>query len=107
MSLLTEGGTSMYVILTSKPGQYRTELTSNLRPVETYDYMFYGSCKARFVIAEMQGAGKFVVVDETPPEVINHIPSKFFQQFQTVAQARRQLQDLARPGDADVALVQI
>ena len=97
----------MYVILTSKPGQYRTEITEGLHPVEAYDYMFYGNCKARFVIAEMQGAGKFVVVDETPPEVINHIPSKFFQKFQTVEQARRQLRDLARPGDADVVLVQV
>ena len=97
----------MYVILTSKPGQYRTEITEGLHPVEAYDYMFYGRCKARFVIAQLQGEGKFVVVDETPPEVINHIPSKFLQKFDTVEQARGQLRDLARPGDADVALVQV
>jgi len=97
----------MYVILTSKPGQYRTEITEGLQPVEAYDYMFYGRCKARFVIAQMDREGKFVVVDETPPEVINHIPSKFLQKYQTVEQARQQLRDLARPGDADIKLVQV
>ena len=96
----------MYVILTSKPGQYRTELTEGLRPVEFYDYMFYGHCKARFVIAELMAESKFTVIDETPPEVINNIPSKFFQKYQTMELARGQLQDLARPGDADVILIQ-
>ena len=43
----------MYVILTSKPGQFRTEVASGLRPLESYDYLFYGETKAHFVIAEL------------------------------------------------------
>ena len=27
----------MYVILTSKPGQFRTEITEGLKPIEAYD----------------------------------------------------------------------
>ena len=95
----------MYVILTSKPGQYRTEITAGVRPVESYDYMYYGNRKARFVIAELISPAKIVVTDETPPQVVNHIPIKFFQQFSTVEQARVQLQDLTRQGDPQVALV--
>ena len=43
----------MYVILTSKPGQFSTEIVDGLRPLEAYDYLFYGQTKAHFVIAEL------------------------------------------------------
>ena len=33
----------MYVILTSKPGQFSTEIVDGLRPLEAYDYLFYGT----------------------------------------------------------------
>ena len=42
----------MYVILTSKPGKFRTELVEGLHPVATYDYVFCGRKRAEFVIAE-------------------------------------------------------
>ena len=32
----------MYVILTTKPGKFRTEIVDGLRPLEAYDYVFYG-----------------------------------------------------------------
>jgi hypothetical protein len=96
----------MYIILTSKPGQYRSEITSGVRPVESYDYMYYGNCKAHFVIAELVSSEKIIVTDETPPQVVNHIPIKFFQQYTTIEHARMQLQDLTRQGDTQVALVQ-
>ena len=35
----------MYVILTSKPGQFRTEIVDGLRPLEAYDYLFYGQTR--------------------------------------------------------------
>ena len=43
----------MYVILTSKPGQFRTEIGAGLKPLDAYDYLFYGQKKAHFVIAEL------------------------------------------------------
>ena len=45
----------MYVVLTSKPGEFRTEITKGLTPVESYDYIFYGRKRARFTIAEEAG----------------------------------------------------
>jgi hypothetical protein len=95
----------MFVILTSKPGEYHTELGPGLLPVERYDYVFFGQCKARFVIAELQGDVRVVVVDETPPQVVNRIPSKFLQKYQTLDQARAELQHLVRIEDAEVGLV--
>lgn len=95
----------MYVILTSKPGQFRTELGEGLRSLESFDYLFFGRCKARFVIAELQAACKVTVIDETPPEAVNHVPSKFLEKFETEALARHALRQLVREGDADVTLV--
>ena len=53
----------MYVILTSKPGQFRTEIVDGLRPLEAYDYLFYGDKKARFVIAELLKDTKIRVIE--------------------------------------------
>ncbi len=94
----------MYVILTSKPGRYRTEAVDGLRPCEAYDYVFYGQCLAHFVIAELERAVKVRVIDETPPIVVNEVPSKFLEQFATLERARRELQHLTAFGSMDAVL---
>jgi hypothetical protein len=88
-----------YVILGSKPGIYHTEISDDVRICETYDYRFFGTTKARFVIAELLREHKIKIVDETPPATISQVPSKFLPHFPTVESARRHLQDLARTGD--------
>ena len=40
----------MFLILTSKPGQFRTELGADLREVEAWEYHAHGRTRARFVI---------------------------------------------------------
>lgn len=95
----------MYVILTSKPGQFRTEAGAQLRPIEAYDYLFYGRLRARFLIAELLGDSRIRVIDETEPVTVNDIPTKFLEKFQSVEGARRELQHLCPPGDKDAALV--
>jgi len=94
----------MYVILTSKPGQFRTELVPGLLPVEAYDYMFYGKKKAQFVIAEIEGETKVRVIDEVFPPVLNLVPSKFLEKFDTVAAARRELAHLTAFGSMQAVL---
>ena len=44
------------LLLTTKPGEFKTEVTAGLSPVETYDYIFYGRKRANFTIAELDGA---------------------------------------------------
>jgi len=73
----------MFVILTSKPGQYRTEIGPGLSAVEAWDYLFCGRVRAHFVIAELQGLEKYV----------------------DITAARRSLESLTRYGDMDIALV--
>jgi hypothetical protein len=93
-----------YVILTSKPGQFRTELTEGLEPLEAYDYLCCGRKRAGFVIARLAAPTRICIVDEAPPPVVNYVPSKFLAKFETVERARRELDRLARSGGSDFVL---
>ncbi|CAG9183208.1 ferredoxin [Cupriavidus pampae] len=96
-----------YVILTSKPGQFRTEPVEGVTPLETYDYAFYGRATASFVIAELHQAVKVRVIDESggaEAETINLVPSKFLERFDTLDAARAALRNLASFGTMDLSL---
>lgn len=94
----------MFLILTSRPGAYRTELTAGLTPVEAYDYVFCGAVRARFVIAERGSATRVAVIDEGTPPVVNHVPVKFFPRFATLEAARAELHHLVSFGTMQVSL---
>jgi hypothetical protein len=94
----------MYVILTSKPGEFRTELVDGLRPVATYDYFFYGHRKAQFVIAELMRDTKVRVIDEAPPPAVNNVPSKFLEKFATAQDAYMELEHLTTFGHMETSL---
>ena len=95
----------MYVILTSKPGQFRTEISDDLQAVESYDYLCFGRKRAHFVIASLIRDAKITVIDESSPPVVNQVPSKFLTKFQTVEAARNELKSLTRFGGMDISLV--
>ncbi len=94
-----------YVILTSKPGQFRTELTPGLIPVERYDYTAQGRLRAQFIIAELQHPTKLRVVDEAAAPVLNLVPSKFLPKFASVEAARAELSHLTRFRSVEAHLV--
>jgi len=94
----------MYVILTSKPGQFRTEPVEGIRPVEAYDYLFGETPKARFVIAELERQTKIRVIDEVEPPVLNLVPSKFLPSYGSLEEARKELEHLTAFGSVRAAL---
>ncbi|MEI6160149.1 MAG: ferredoxin [Roseococcus sp.] len=96
---------SQYVILTSKPGQFRTELTPGLIPLESYDYHSQGKLRAQFVIAELQHETKLRVVDIAAAPILNLVPSKFLPRFPNVEAARAELQHLTRFRSVEASLV--
>ena len=67
----------MFVILTSKLGQFRTEISAGLRPIEAYDYLFYGQKRAHFVIAELTDDRTRIKVIEDDTQIVNNVPCKF------------------------------
>ncbi|MDQ0140798.1 ferredoxin [Cupriavidus necator] len=95
----------MFVLLTSRPGQFRTEPTDGMTAVEAYDYMFYGKPTARFVIAELAADTKVRVREETPPGIVNLVSTRFLDQYATLEAARDALRKLASFGSMDLALV--
>ena len=97
----------MFVILTSKTGQYRTEVGDGLRVCEAYEYLFHGRKKAHFVIAELQRDIKVRIIDEAPSGVVNEVPSKFLQKFASVEAARQQLEDLVSFGKVQATLARL
>lgn len=95
---------SVYVILTTKPGVFRTEAGDDVDIIETYDYVFYGRALAVFRIARLRGATRLVVTEETPPYVVNRVPSKFLEKFASVEAARKELAHLTRFGQTESTL---
>lgn len=94
----------MYIILTSKPGQFKTEIMGGLRPLEAYDYFFYGQKKAHFVIAELLDESIKVRVIEDETAIVNDVPSKFLEKFESVEGAFNELKHLTTFGRMDTAL---
>ncbi len=97
----------MYVVLTNKPGEFRTEITSGLTPVESYDYIFYGRKRANFTIAELADAIKIRIVEDDEPFSINDVPSKLFEKFDTLDDARAELNTLTHYGTMDIKLKKV
>jgi hypothetical protein len=96
----------MYVILTHKLGHFHTEpvQASDLKPVEAWDYLFYGKKKAQYVIAELDHEVKVKVVDENE-HTTNYVPSKFLPRFSSLEEARRELKHLISFGKLKTELV--
>ena len=94
----------MYVILSSRDGQYRTEPDAAMTTIESYDYLFYGRRRARFVIADLNQAAKVRIVDIGPPERASMVPTRLLPQFPSVEAARHALGELVKFGSLDVRL---
>ena len=95
----------MYVILTSKPGQFHTEPGPSMTVVQRYDYVFYGQTRAVFQIAELQSPSRVAITEAQPPHTVNHVPTKFLEAFDTLAAALLELEHLTRFGSMDAQLV--
>jgi hypothetical protein len=94
----------MYVILTSKPGQFRTEVTDGLKPLDAYDYLFYGQKKAHFVIAELVREDTRIRVVEEVSEIVNNVPCKFLEKFDSRERAFAELEHLTTFGHMETSL---
>ena len=94
----------VYVILTTKPGVFRTETGEGVDIIETYDYLFYGRALAEYRIARLHGETRLIVTEETPPYVVNRVPSKFLEKFESVEAARKELAHLTRFGSMESTL---
>lgn len=84
----------MYIVLTSRPGEYRSEPTPGVTPVETHDYYYGMRHIAAFVVARIEGPARVRIVDETAPHGANLVPTKFYEKFESVSEAIASLEAL-------------
>ena len=90
-----------YVVLSSKPGIFRTEPGPGLVPVEAWEYHFDGRVRARFVIARLDDEGRVDIIEETPPYGVNRIRTKFLPHHPDLTTARADIEQLTHgPGSA-------
>lgn len=94
----------MYVILTSKPDNYTSTLEAGGTVVEAYKYIFYGRCKAVFEIVQLDRDEQVTITETEPPHVRNRVSTKFLGHFDTLEQARGELNHLTRFGGLQASL---
>lgn len=97
----------MYIVLTSKPGIYRTESNDDIRVIEAWDYVLEGRVRARFHLGELLRDTRVKVIEEGDRPTINTVPSKFLERFDTLESARRELRSLCSFGTLDSRLVAV
>lgn len=95
----------MYMIVTSKPGLFRTDIPAEARVIETYDYVFYGRLRAVFQIIETDVDIRLVITEEAPPHIVNRVPSKFLEKFSSLEAARKELRHLTHFGSIEATLM--
>jgi hypothetical protein len=103
---LLASGERMFVVLTSKPGLYRTEAMEGLVPVGTYQYFEGARLLATFVIAELCCESTIRIVDEAEGGQSNIIRTKFLDRFVSRMEAYRTLMELARHGGSGALLLE-
>jgi len=96
-----------FVILAARPGVFHTDAGPAMRAVETWEYVFYGRTRARFVIADLGGETRVTVVDEGAPPTFSQVPAKLLKKYASIAEARRELEQLVAADAANAALVRV
>ncbi len=97
----------MYVILTSKPRKYVTQPNEDTELIEGWEYRLYGELQAQFKIARLLRETRVNVVELDDTSIVNRVPSKFLERFDTLEQAHAELQTLCNFGTLDAKLVSI
>ena len=94
----------MYVILTSRPGEYRTEPGEHMESLEFWDYRLEGRLRAQFVIVRLHEASRVQVIEEGVGGSMNLVPTRFLEKHASIEAARAALTALARFGTLDTTL---
>ena len=97
-----------FIILTNKE-DYQTDLNNDgLKVIETYDYFFFDKLKAKYTIAEVLSDDiKIKLIEESNDKTyINEIHIKFFEAFETIDEAKEELNELSGP-DTDFSQLKL
>lgn len=97
-----------YIILTNKVNEFRTEVVDGIEPLESYDYYFYSKKLANYTIARLTADEvKVKLVEEDDTSIINRVPARLFEQFDSVEEVRKELKILVTFGNMDTKLEKV
>lgn len=106
--MVERGADGAFVILSSKPGRYRTCAPAGSEVVEHWEYRFCGRAQASHMIVRLDGARlaatRIRIVDIQGPPVSSEVPIKLVALYRTPAAARAVLQQLVTRGGGDAGL---
>lgn len=97
----------MIVLVTDKPGVYKTELPANIHVECAFQYVFYGECKAIFKILRTTGDGHVAIVEDEAPHYRSSIPMTLLPTYDDISLAKRDIFDLTRGNDKNIKLINI
>ncbi|GAB7386361.1 hypothetical protein BSNK01_01960 [Bacillaceae bacterium] len=99
---------SKYLILTNKD-TFSTETSGpGLKPVESYDFFVFDQRKANYTITEVTEENiKITITDNEVKNAVNRIPLKLFPVFNSIEEAREELQQLVGPQSNETKLVRV
>lgn len=95
----------MYVVLTSKPGEYRIEAGPGTTVLSSYEYRFYNQIKAVFSIARIEEGARVVITEEGEGGTVNNIPTRQMEKFDSEAAAFKELEGLTQFGSIQAELI--
>lgn len=95
----------MYIVLTSKPGQYRTEAGPGTTVLCSYEYRFYNKTKAIFSIAHINDEARVIITEEGEGGTINNIPTRQMEKFDSEQAALNELVGLTQFGSIQAELI--
>lgn len=95
----------MYIVLTTKPGEYRSEGGEGVELIASYEYLFYGKLKAIFTIAKISENARVLIIEEGPDGTTNNITTRQMEKFDSVEAAYAELEGLTNFGTIEAELV--
>jgi hypothetical protein len=97
-----------FIILTNKD-TYRTDLNSpGIETVESYDYVFFDKVKATYSIAKVTDKNcKITITENSDKSYVNHIAVKFFEAFDDIEEARKELAQMVGPNSENQRLKKV
>ncbi|AQS51580.1 MAG TPA: ferredoxin [Paenalcaligenes hominis] len=95
----------MYIVLTSKPGEYKTEPGPGTTVLSAYEYKFYDQTKAIFSIARIEPDSRVIITEEGEGGTVNNIPTRQMEKFDTEQEALKELEGLTKFGSIKAELV--
>jgi hypothetical protein len=85
----------MYIVFGSKKNVYKSEPGNGVEIIEKYIYKFYNEIKLEINIAKViDNKSKIKVVDCVHKNCENLIPVKFFGNFNSIIEAKKEIESL-------------